>query len=429
MNNKPGYLKKILEKGGKGKVYFLVWQVIITGTNALIGFIILRGLTKTEYAVYTIVFSLLAIFSNITNIGITPAMNGIGGKIWQKPKELQALLNTALRLRHQLGWWFAGPFIVYCVWQFAETGLDWFSLSILILLLLIAGWVQLQFALYSIILQLNKAVNDLQRNELWVVLLKLSGICIILFTGAPLIVLVGWIGLCLFINLRANQYLARRFLHPHTETRPQFEQQINSIIRSNFLRTVYWSLEGQISILLCTIFATTNNIAEIGALGRLAVYFTVFQAFILNYSLPRLAKLQNKYAILAQAKQIFAATIAVILPILFWALLHPDSLLWVLGSNYSDLKPFLLSFLMVSALGQLAAISYQICAAKAWIELNRYYVQLAIPIQIGLIWLLDLSNLGAVILFVGIINGFFLLYNIIMFYISYLRYQPDTISE
>ena len=417
------------EKPGREKLNFIALQIVITGVNALTGFIILRGLAKADYAVYTIVFSLLAIFSNITNVGITPAMSGIGGKIWQKPWELQALLNAALQLRYRLGWWFAGPFIAYCVWQFGATGLSWLALSIIIFLLLLIAWVQLQFALYSIVLQLNKAVKALQRNEWWVVLLKCSGIVALILFNAPLVALVGWIGVCLFLNLRANQQLAGKYLQAHTETRPQYVQDINKIIRSNFLRTVYWSLEGQISILLCTIFATTATIAEIGALGRLAIYFSIFQAFILNYSLPKLAKLQEKGPILLQSKRILALSIAVILPMLIWTVVHPSSLLWVLGSNYSNLQPYLFGFMLVSALGQLAAISYQICAAKAWIQLNRYYVQMAIPIQIGLIYFLDLSKIGSVILFVGITNGFFLLYNLVMFFSAYSRYQADSIVE
>lgn len=425
MRSKQGHRRSAFGKAGPEKFRFLVWQVGITGINALTGFVILRGVAKPDYAVYTIVFSLLAIFSNITNVGITPAMNGIGGRIWDKPRELQSLLNSSLKLRYQLGWWFAGPFIAYCIWQFAATGLNWLTLSILVLLLLFAGWIQLQHSLYAIILQLNKAIMGLQRNELWSVLLKLSGIVMLIVVRAPLLVVVGWIGFCLLFNLRLNQKQAGNFLEKHSETQVQYEQEINTIIRSNFLRTVYWSLEGQISILLCTIFATTATIAEIGALGRLAIYFSIFQAFILNYSLPKLAKSQDKNAILLQTKQILALSIAVITPMLLWAMVHPDSLLWVLGSNYSNLQPVLLGFLLVSALGQLAAISYQVCAAKAWIQLNRYYVQLAIPLQIGLISLLDLSQLSAVILFLGVNNSFFLLYNIVMFYHAYTRHFAE----
>ncbi|MBK6931251.1 MAG: hypothetical protein IPH12_10450 [Saprospirales bacterium] len=341
---------------------------------------------------------------------------------------MQALLNTALRLRSQLGWWFAIPFIVYSAWQFGETGLNPAPLLALVLLLLFAAWIQLQFALFSIILQLNKAVRQLQENELRYVLLKFAGVATLLWLRLPVTVVFGWICLTMFLNLRVNQILAGHYLEPHAETEVRFQKAINGIIRSNFLRTLYWSLEGQISILLCTLFATTENIAEIGALGRLSVYFAIFQAFIINYSLPGLAKTQDKRAILDRAQRILFHTILMIIPILAWALLHPDSLLWVLGPNYQSLKNQLCLYLMAIAIGQLAAVVYQICAAKAWIQTNRFYVPLALPLQIGLIYWLNLADIGNVILFIGFNNLFFLLFNSAMLLFAFYRYQSSLLS-
>lgn len=401
---------------------FVFVQALIAGANALVGFLILRGLEKPEYAVYTIAFSLLTIFSNITNVGITPAMSAIGGRIWDQPEQLQALVNSALQTRFKLALWFAPPFILYCLWQFSTSGWNAWSLGALVLTLLAIAWVQLQFALYTIVLTLNRAVRGLQRNEWWATVLKFGGIGLLVWLGAGLLWILAWVGVCLAFNLQQNVRLAGTFLKKHPRTTPEFLGEIDRIIRSNFLRTVYWSFEGQISILLCSLFATVENIAEIGALGRLAVYFSIFQAFILNYALPDLSKLQEKTAILRQSRKIMLMSAAVIVPILAWAVLHPDSLLWLLGARYYSLKPLLLYFLLASALGQLAAISYQICAAKAWIQLNRYYVQLALPLQLALVYLLDLSQLSQLILFIGLNSSFFLLYNTVMFFAAYRRY-------
>ncbi|MCC6461112.1 MAG: hypothetical protein IT260_11615, partial [Saprospiraceae bacterium] len=390
------------------KILFLVRQIVITAVNALSGFVILRGLGKVDYAVYTIVFSLLAIFTNITNVGITPAMSGIGGRVWSDRRRMQHLLNTALRLRVQLGWWFALPFVVYCIWQFQETGLKGWALGVLVIMLLLAAGVQLQLALYSIVLQLNKAVQRLQQNELWIALGKLAGIVVLLFFQSPVPWVVGWICACLWFNLYANRRLAQRYLEEHRETDPQFQKEINGIVRTNFVRTVYWSLEGQISILLCTLFASTESIADIGALGRLSVYFAIFQAFILNYSLPGLAKAQERNSIRSRSQRILGLSLAAVVPILTWAVLHPPSLLWILGSKYQSLEPYLFPYLLAVSAGQLAAVVYQICASKAWIDLNRYYVPLALPLQILLINWLDLSSLSNIVLFLGLNNLFFL---------------------
>ena len=114
-------------------------------------------------------------------------------------------------------------------------------------------------------------------------------------------------------------------------------------------------------------------------------------------------------------------SLAAVLPILVWALLHPPSLLWILGAKYQSLEPFLFPYLLAVSAGQLAAVVYQICASKAWIDLNRYYVPLALPLQILLIRWLDLSSLTNIILFLGVNNLFFLLFNLSMFYFSFKR--------
>ena len=406
------------------KLFFLIRQILITGINALIGFVILRGLTKTDYALYTIVFSMLAIFSNITNVGITPAMSGIGGKIWNNRREMQTLLNTALRLRSQLGWWFVTPFVAYCIWLFGATGAGWGFIILLVLTLLFSAWVQLQSAFYAIVLQLNQAIRQLQQNELIFSLIKFSGVLLFLFLRCSVVVIVGWIAVCTFLNFLMNKQLAGQYTERHAEIGEQYQKEINDIIRSNFARTVYWSLEGQISILLCTVFASTDNIAEIGALGRLSVYFAIFQSFILNYGLPKLAKSHDRTAIQAQTRRILSAAILLILPILLWSVLHPQSLIWILGPNYESLRHSLFAFLLASSIGQLATVVYQVCAAKAWIQMNRFYVPLALPLQAGLIYLLDLSKIDNIILFLFINNLFFLVFNFIMFYFSLNRHQP-----
>lgn len=397
-------------------LHFLFRQSLVLGLNALTGFLIVQSLDKSSYAVYTIIFSFLSVFVNLTNIGITPAMSGLGGKIWSDPDRLRALLNSALHWRQKIGLWALLPFAGYCTWQLTEIGMPLPALAGLVVLLLVAANVQIQTAFYAIVLQLNQAVLRLQRNELLFVLVKLAGIATILWTGGSVLFLIGWIVLCLFFNLLANQKLASSFLAKHTRKDRQYLSEIKAIIRSNWVRTLYWSFEGQISILLCALFATTETIADIGALGRLSVLFTLFQAFILNYSLPEMAKTQERAQLFRQTRKVLLMCVILIVPVLAWSVVHPASLLFLLGDSYQTLSGNLFQFLLAMAIGQLATVVYQICAAKAWIHLNRYYVPLALPIQAALLVLLDLSRLDQVILFAGANNLVFLGFNLFMYY-------------
>lgn len=403
------------------KLTFIILQAAIAGLNAVAGFLIVQQLAKTDYARYTIAFSFLAVFVNISNVGITPAMTGIGGRVWQDPVALRALLNSAFRLRSRIGWWLAAPFVAYCFWQFWQTGAGWPSAALFVALVLLAASVQIQAALYAIVLQLNLAVQALQRNELAVTVLKLAGIASILFFQGPVHLLIGWVVSCLALNWVANQRIAKPYLADHRETHPAFLREIEDIARSNALRTVYWSLEGQISVLLCALFASTERIADIGALGRLGVLFAIFQAFVVNYSLPEIAKARDQISIATLTRKTIGLSLLLIIPMLLWAAVHPVSLLWILGPNYRALTSYLFPFLLAVSLGQMAAIVYQICTARAWIRLNRYYVPIVLPLQILLIYALDLSLLKNVILLLGINNLLFLLFNLTMYFVEMRR--------
>jgi len=405
----------------RDKVAFILFQAAITALNAAAGFLIVQYSPKPDYALYTIAFSFLAVFVNISNVGITPAMSGIGGRIWQDPVALRALLNSAFYLRRRIGLVLLAPFVAYCVWQFWKAGAGWFSVAALVVCVLVAAWAQIQAALYAIVLQLHKAVRPLQRNELAYTALKVLGILPLLFFHAPVYLLIGWICVCLALNLLANQKLAETYLAGHRDTSSQYLREIEDIARPNAVRTVYWALEGQISVLLCALFATTERIADIGALGRLGVFFAIFQAFVVNYSLPEIAKAQGKAAILQLAQKTIAMSVLLVAPVLLWAAVHPASLLWILGPNYLGLTKHLLPFLVAVSLGQIAAVVYQICTARAWIRMNRLYVPIALPLQAVLIYTLDLSLLENVILLLGINNLFFLLFNGVMYFVEMRR--------
>lgn len=409
----------------RAKVLFVLLQSAIAALNAAAGFLIVQFSPKSDYALYTLVFSFLAVFVNISNVGITPAMSGIGGRVWQDPVALQALFNSAFHLRRCIGIWLLLPFSAYCAWQFWQAGAGWFSVAALVACVLVAVWAQLQAALYAIVLQLHKAVQPLQRNELAFTALKVLGIVPLLFLQAPVYLLVGWICVCLFLNLLANQKLAGAHLAGHHDTHPAFLREIEDIARPNALRTVYWALEGQISVLLCALFANADRIADIGALGRLGVLFTIFQAFVVNYSLPEISKAKDRSGIAAKSGRTIGLSLLLVAPVLAWAAIHPASLLWILGPNYQGLAGHLLPFLLAACLGQIAAVVYQICTARAWIQMNRLYVPIALPLQAGLIYALDFSSIGNIILFLALNNAFFLIFNTVMFYFSLNRFRPD----
>lgn len=404
---------------------FVLGQAALTGVNALTGFALVRGLEKADYAAYSLTFSLLAIAVNASNMGLTSALLGLGGRVWPDATSVRLVLNSAQQLRNRIGAVLALPFVAYCGWQLPHIGVDVPQTALLTALVLVAAWVQMQANFYAIVLQLGKAVAALLRHDLLSAALKLVGAFAAIQLGWPVWAVVGWIVACLWLNYWAHVRAAQPLLSDSSDTDETYLRPMRVLVRANAVRTLYWSFEGQITILLCAWFASAERLADIGALGRLGVLFGIFQSFVASYTLPDLAKARTPALVLRQALRTLGAATVLLAPILVWAALHPPSLLWILGPNYADLTEQLLPFLLASVVGQLAAVLYQICTARAWLSLNRYYVVLALPLQLLLISALDLRHIEGVILFAGLNNLFFLLFNAAMFARSWLRFAQD----
>ncbi|MCS6928751.1 MAG: hypothetical protein NZM43_04550 [Saprospiraceae bacterium] len=398
---------------------FVIGQVALTGTNALTGFALVRGLSKEDYAAYSFSFALVAIGVNASNMGLTSAVLGLGGRVWPDKEALRSVLNAAQRLRNRIGAFLALPFAAYCIWQFPRIGLGKAETVLLAALVLSTIWVQMQANFYAIVLQLGQVVNTLVRNDVISAILKLSGSLLALHFEWPVETIVGWIACCLWFNYWAHRKAALPLLVEHSTAAEEHLREMRSLVKTNALRTLYWSFEGQITLLLCAWFSSTERLAEVSALGRLGVLFGIFQAFVASYTLPNIAKAHTSRRILHQVLRTLKIAGALLAPLLLWAAVHPPSLIWILGPNYTELTPHLLPFMLSSAIGQLAAVVYQMCTARAWLSLNRYYVPLVLPLQIALICALDTRRIEHVILFAGLNNLFFLLFNLTMFIISW----------
>ncbi len=401
----------------------------LTGVNALTGFALVRGLEKADYAAYSLAFALLAIAVNASNMGLTSAVLGLGGRVWPDTSAMRSVLNSAQRLRNRIGAALALPFAAYCGWQFPHIGVDALETALFTALVLAAAWVQMQANFYAIALQLGRAVAALLRNDLVSAVLKLGGVLLMMYQGWPVWAIVSWIVCCLWLNYRAHVHSASPLLADHSDASEAHLREMRTLVRANALRTLYWSFEGQITILLCAWFASAERLADVGALGRLGVLFGIFQSFIASYTLPDLAKARTPERVLRQALRTLGAAGLLLTPILLWAALHPLSLLWILGPGYANLTAHLLPFLVAGAIGQLAAVAYQVCTARAWLSLNRYYVPLALPLQVLLIYALDLRHIESIILFAGLNNLFFLIFNTSMLAVSWRRFSRETTEQ
>ncbi len=262
-------------------------QVVMQALNAVTGFLILRQLTKADYALYTIVNTMQGTMSVLADAGIGVALSAVGGKVWQDRRRMGELVNTALRTR----WRMAGvvgvvisPLLAWMLWRNgAGAGYG----AALMAAVLVGLYFQLSQDVYIIVPRLHSQMQRVMRNNLFVALVRLA------LTAALLSV---FFNACVAVAMAAvvaayqNRKMAglvgrvRRPRRPHQPLRPEAE--IARKIRHLMPSAIFYCLEGQLLILLISFTGRSDHVADVGALGRLAVIFDLFGSLLVNLALP-----------------------------------------------------------------------------------------------------------------------------------------------
>ena len=382
---------------------FLSAQLIIQALMAVSGIIIIRTLSKEQYAYFTIANSLQATMNLLSNSGISIGLLAIGGRIWQDYYEMGKLVTTVLKLRFFLALLVVPIVTLVLVWLLINAGA---SISYAILIA-IAVLIELFFYFYITVFQINLKLhslfNKIQQQEIIVQFTRLS----LIFIGYAT-VLNALIATCIStiatgINFWLLKKSTKQFFEPQAPLSLEYRKELIQIFKYRFAPALFNVVQGQITIWIITIFGSTENIAEVGALSRLAILFSVFFAVIQNIVSPSIAKCQSLPLLKKRYILLIVSSLVITLPLILFSYFFPSLLLLILGNNYSHLVQEVFLMMLSSVLVVFNRISHSVNASKGWIKDTWKIIPLTIIIQILAVFLLNLSEIKGVIFF-GILS-------------------------
>src|SRR3979409_1748942 len=132
---------------------FAVVQAIVQFIGFLSGILLVRWLSQTEYAYFTIANSMQGTLNLLADIGISVGLISIGGRVWQDRHRFGQLINTPLGGRRKL-----------CALAvlFVKNGAPFLYTSILIGLVLGGLLVQLSLGVFSVVPRLRSDIGRIQ---------------------------------------------------------------------------------------------------------------------------------------------------------------------------------------------------------------------------------------------------------------------------
>lgn len=358
--------------------------------------------------------------------GISAGVMSEGGKVWRDKNKLGVVISTGLDLRKKFAIGsliIAIPILSYLL---IHHGASWLMTAMIVISLIPAFYAALSDTLLQIVPKLHQDIQPLQKNHVMVGVGRLALTAGFLFVFPLTFLAIFASGIPrIYGNLKLRK-IAAPFANYNHKPDPAVRKEILFFVKKLLPGAVYYCISGQLIIWLISIFGSTQEIAQVGALSRLMVIMGIFMALHNTLIVPRFARLPpDKAVIRNRVFQVFLILIFLSLAIIAVVKFFSKELLFILGDNYSNLSQELLLIAIGSCIAFISSALYKMNSSRGIIPSPAYYIPQLIAVQAVLLYYLDVSLLMNVLWFSLISASFGLLYRIGHFLYWYYRSSEE----
>ncbi|PHR89031.1 MAG: polysaccharide biosynthesis protein [Leeuwenhoekiella sp.] len=353
------WFKYILNAGAR--------QLIVQILGFLSGIVIIRLLSKDEYAYYTLANTMLGTMTVLADGGIATAVTAAGGKVWQDKYKLGEVFYTGWSLKQKFAigsFMLSAPILFYLL---KRNGIEnW--MAILLLLALIPSFFSiLSNSFFQIPLKLHQDLNVLQNNQILVGVLRVVLITSVVFFIPYSFIIILLTGLAQYYGNFKIKTKAKKFLLP-SDTNPEVKKYIINRVKRTLPLAIYFCLSGQITVWMLSFFGSTDSVAQIGALGRFAMLLSLVTTLFNIIFVPRFSRQLNVREVLIKKYLLSLGVLCIpLILLMLTVLLIPGPILWLLGDKYSNLNTELFLLMAGSCINLLAGASYALYSNRGHI--------------------------------------------------------------
>lgn len=375
-------------------------QVIVQGLGFVCGILIIRLLPIEEYALYILANTMLGTMTVLADGGISEGVMAEGGKVWKDKEKLGVVLATGLDLRRKFA---VGSLIVttpILLYLLLDNGASLLTSIMIALSLIPAFYASLSDTLLQIVPKLHQNIKPLQRNQVEVSIGRLIMIFSTLFVFPLSIVAIIANGTPrMYGNIKLKK-IAQDHISANAQPDIEVRKNILKIVKRILPGAIYYAISGQLTIWLISIFGTTQSIAEIGALSRLALLVTFIIIIIDFLIVPRFAKLESNRLILLKEYFLLQIVLLIIsLAIILVTYISSDYILFVFGDKYSGLNTELLLMAISSCATIFSLSTNKLLSSRGIIVPPALFITVMILVQFAFAFIVELSSVSGIIIY------------------------------
>lgn len=379
---------------------FAAVQAGVQFLSAVSGVLIVRSLSKSEYAIFAIANSMQSACNILADLGISIGVRSIGGRVWNDRVRLGSLLNTALRLRRHFAFVSLGVCVPTAVWMLWKNGASAWAIAALCGIIIAATIPLLASSIYGVVAQFHGEYRRIQKLDFGNAILRCALIGGLALTRLSAVTAA-------LVGVAAN-WIQLKFLRPWAAMHADPSAPPNAEDRSELIRlswksmpnAVFFCFQGQVTLLILTWIGNPTAVADVTALGRLSALLTVFSAAFCMVLAPRFARCQDATRLPRLYLLLVGSTVGVLASLTFLAWLFPKPLLWLLGAKYATLEAECAWVVAAGCIGQLSGVLWSLNSSKAWIRFQSpLFIPAILVCQIVAALFLDLRNFHDVLIF------------------------------
>jgi O-antigen/teichoic acid export membrane protein len=381
------------------------------------GLVLIRVLPLREFALYTLATSAVTFFTFASDLGSTTSLVHFFRRAREEGRDFAAYLAAVLSLRRMA--FLLGAAAVLLVFPRAARAKGfgaaetWCAAAGVVLTVLF----QISSSVRILALRLADRYGRSYRAELAGAGVRLLAVLAMVAAGA----LFGWLGVFTGAAAAATVVLLAQ---PESGGRPasdaagpraaidlatpaRLDAQTLAPYRREVLRylaptlpgAVYFAVQGPLVVWLAAVFGSGRNIAEVGALSRLALVVGLFSGLTGVVFLPRLARIADERLYRRRALQFGGLLAAVALTLVAAAAVAPRAFLFLLGGRYYGLDRELVLLVASSGLTLLDGYAVAVNLARSWTRWQGLAAAGLAAVQVLLAMMLPLSSTAGVLTF------------------------------
>jgi O-antigen/teichoic acid export membrane protein len=406
---------------------FALVQAGVQVIGFLSGILLVRWLSQREYAYFTIANTMQGTINLLADIGISVGLVSIGGRVWHDRHRFGELINAGLGVRRRLGALAIVVVTPIMYFMLVKNGASNLYSAVLIVAVLAGLVIQLSIGVLSVVPRLRSDIGRIQIIDVTGAIVRLLLLAALLFISLNAGVAVAVASAVFLLQYAMLRHYVTGVVDLSAPANPEDRHEIIRLTRHLAANAVFYCLQGQITIFLISFFAhRVSAVAEVGALGRLAMIFTVLSNLLANVFVPAFARCQSRRKLRWLYAAILGGVVAFSLVVVGFAAIFPEQFLFVLGSKYAHLRYELLLMVGGAVVGSLTGTFWALNASKAWIAGAWLYIPLTLATQIALIPYTNFSSVTGVLMFNLLSAVPNLLLNAVLSYRGFRSFHPAS---